>query len=366
MPTRRAGWRYALGASALIWSVIATVHGLASYTDLVRRGEPAELWTQLASYVPAYVPWVLYSAALYLHLARIPARATQPRRAAAAVALFAITFYLPQVCYQVLWTLQTSHQSLRTFPEAFASWPTIYWLVDLGLFLATFAAVAATVAVKAGVDAQQERQRLDAENLSLRLALERHRLDALRAQLEPHFLFNALNAISGLVRGDNRALALSALQQLSALLRYALVAAGRERVEMRDELDFARGYIALQALRYGSRLHFAITGAGDAALDAEVPPLILQPLIENAIRHDLECHEGDSRISVELTRTAAQLVIRVTNSVHPDATPNPGTGLGLAATRDRLALVYGPAASCDGSLHDSQFTATLTLPAVED
>lgn len=93
-------------------------------------------------------------------------RRTQPRRAAAAVALFAITFYLPQVCYQVLWALQTSHQSLRTFPEAFATWPTIYWLVDFGLFLATFAAVAATVAVKSGVDAQQERQRLDAENLS--------------------------------------------------------------------------------------------------------------------------------------------------------------------------------------------------------
>lgn len=365
MPARKAGWWYALGTSAVIWAVIATVHGLASYTDQVRRGQPAGLWTQLLSYFPAYVPWVFYGAALYVCLARTPARATQPRRVAVSVALFAVTFYVPQVCYQVLWALLASNQSLNTFPTALATWPTIYWLVDLGLFLATFAAVAATVAVKAGVDDQRERRRLDAENLALRLDLERHRLDALRAQLEPHFLFNALNAISGLVRGENKTLALSALQQLSALLRYALVAAGRERVSMREELDFARGYIALQALRYGSRLHFTIAGDASAVLDAEVPPLLLQPLIENAIRHDLECHEGDSHISLELTRTEAHLTIRVTNSVHPDASPNPGTGLGLAVARDRLALLYGPRASCHGSAHDGQFTVELTVP-VED
>ncbi|MDQ8177436.1 MAG: histidine kinase [Gemmatimonadota bacterium] len=345
---------------------MAVVHGLATYTDQLRRGQLVGLWPTLDSYFPAYLPWFIYSASLYVLLARDPARATQPRRVAACLAFFAVAFYVPQVCYQVLWDMRVWRQPLSTFPTAFAAWPKTYWLVDFGLFLATFAVVAATVAVQTAIANQQERQRVDAENLALRLDIERHRLAALRAQLEPHFLFNALNAISGLVRGENKALALSALQQLSALLRYALVAAGRERVSLREELEFARDYIALQALRYGGRLRFTVTGETDEVVDADVPPLLLQPLIENAIRHDLECHEGEGDIHLDLKRAGPQLVIRITNPMHPDATANPGTGLGLAATRDRLALLYGPSSSCVGAAHDGRFTVELILPAHSD
>jgi len=366
MPPARALWRSAILSSLLVWTVVAIVHGLAGYTDQLRRGSPGPLLAGVALYIPPYLPWMAFTSVLYVLLASEPLRATRPGRVALLTAVFAVAFYLPEVAYQILWDMYLRQQPWSNFARAAAAWPAVYWLVDFGLFLATVAAIAAIVAARSGLENQRQRQRLDAENLALRLDIEQHRLAALRAQLEPHFLFNALNAISGLVRAENKALALSALQQLSALLRYALVAAGRERVSLREELEFARDYIALQALRYGGRLRFTVTGETDDVIDAEVPPLLLQPLIENAIRHDLECHEGDSDIRLDLKLAGPQLVIRITNPMHPEATPNPGTGLGLAATRARLGLLYGPRSSCAGAAADGRFTVELNLPAHSD
>jgi hypothetical protein len=340
------------------WSVVAVVHSLAAHSDRVRRGMPSNLAVILAEYGPAYLPWVFFTAALFYLLSR----RTGPAPAARLFGVLTVGFYLPQVAYQILLFQAQSNRSWRDFWTVLGNWPTTAWLVDFLIYASTFSLVYAWVNVRAALDAERRQQRAEAEALELRLQLEQQRLGALRAQLEPHFLFNALNAISGLVRGDDKPLALTALQQLSALLRYALSASQRDWVSLEDELAFVRDYVTLQSLRYGDRLQLAVEGDTPAVRAADCPPLLLQPLIENAIRHDVECHDGRSEVRLALQLTGTRLTIEVSNAVHAGAASNPGLGLGLPTTRDRLALTYGSAATFSTSLTGDRFWVVMELP----
>jgi LytS/YehU family sensor histidine kinase len=197
--------------------------------------------------------------------------------------------------------------------------------------------------------------------LNLRLALEEQRMLALRSQLEPHFLFNALNAISALVREGDGTRALGGIGRLSDLLRYALSASARNTATVGTELQFVRDYLDLQRLRYGERLHVHIEGDSDLLHEVECPPLLLQPLVENALRHDLDCREGPSDITLTFTRDRDALYIRVANPVSAQASRNPGAGLGLANTRDRMQLVH-PGATLHAGLQGDRFVAEVRLP----
>jgi LytS/YehU family sensor histidine kinase len=211
---------------------------------------------------------------------------------------------------------------------------------------------------------EQAWQRAQTENLKLNLALEQQRLLALRAQLEPHFIFNALNAISALVRSGEKAVALTGISRLSDLLRYALSASSRDTVGIAEEMRFVRDYLDLQRLRYGDRLQVHIDGADNLAADDECPPLLLQPLLENALRHDLDCHDGPADIRLSFEREGGHMLIKVSNPVSEHASPNPGAGLGLRNTRARLELT-DPAASLHAGRVGERFLAEIRLPLRE-
>lgn len=196
------------------------------------------------------------------------------------------------------------------------------------------------------------------DNLQLRFELEQQRLLALRGQLEPHFLFNALNAISALVRSDDKRVALGAIGNLSELLRYALQASEQERVTLADECGFVSDYLALQKLRYGDRLQVRIDGLEEA----EVPPLLLQPLIENALRHDLDCHDGASDIRLAFAGDANRLTIHISNPCGGVRPANPGLGFGLRHTRARLQMAYGERATFATGVSEGRFVVDITLP----
>ena len=352
--------RAVLGSVA-VWTLVFVLHFVAGYTDSVCRGRPPMFGELLGSMALAYLPWVVLTTVLYLVLDREPQRLTDPRHMARRFLQSVGLFLIPETAYQILISLPDDG---TRFIDAAMRWPALLWFIDLSLLVATFTAVYALVAVRESLAARFRQQRTDAELLALKLDLEQQRLRALRAQLEPHFVFNALNAISSLVRGESRTLAVTALGQLSGLLRYALTASNAEWVTVADELRFVREYLALQQLRYGDRLRLTITGDDDAATGADCPPLLLQPLVENAIRHDLERHEGPSDIRLTFEADGPMLVVHVSNSTHPDAPPNPGLGLGLRATRDRLALAYHGRARFDARPVDGRFEVTLTIPRV--
>jgi LytS/YehU family sensor histidine kinase len=230
-------------------------------------------------------------------------------------------------------------------------WQGLFVFGGFGIFLefawstGTFIAVLAICTWRQGRVREQALQQSMNDVLHLQLDLQEQRLQALRGQLEPHFIFNCLNAISALVRSDDKRIALSGLNRLSDLLRYALTASSRDWVRVEDELNFIRDYLDLQRLRYGTRLQVSIEGADAMVLAGDCPPLLLQPLLENALRHDLDCHEAASDICMRFVLVGEQLCIQVSNAVNDELVANPGLGLGLPQTQARLQLIYGDTAS---------------------
>jgi signal transduction histidine kinase len=203
-------------------------------------------------------------------------------------------------------------------------------------------------------------ERLNA--LRAEAAASRAQLGALRAQLNPHFLFNALHSLAALVRRDPEH-AEEALERLGGLLRYALDEAG-ERVPLEREWDFVRDYLRLEQLRLGDRLRVE-TSCDAEARGALVPPFTLQPLVENAIRHGVARVPAGGRVTVAVRVRDERLTLRVEDD-GPGCAPSEwtgGTGLGLRSLRERLAASYGGTARFEVSTSPGAgFQATVELP----
>jgi signal transduction histidine kinase len=189
-------------------------------------------------------------------------------------------------------------------------------------------------------------------------------LRALRAQLNPHFLFNTLHSVLALVRHDPRA-AEEALEQFGDLLRYTLDTQKKgEVVALRDELAFVDNYLAIESLRLGDRLRLEID-VDDTARDQQVPAFCLQPLVENSIRHAIAPRAEGGSLSVRVRRNGNELLLEVADD-GPGARPvdvDNANGLGLRLVRERLATHYGGAAGFDvGARPGGGFRVALRLP----
>jgi hypothetical protein len=352
-----------LGTSLVIWTGVLVLHVAAAYSDMVRRGTPVTLQDLLRAYLVAYVPWVAFTTLLYLVMERRGGELADRRTVARLFLASLVCFLVPEVAWQVgAVTLRNAKDPLAAFLPALRRWPAELWLLDLTLMTSSFLVIYAIAMTREGRALRERQQAADAERLALRLELEQQRLRGLRAQLEPHFLFNALSAIAGLVRNNDQRVAIDAIGQLSAQLRHAITSSQKDWSTVGEEVEFVRGYLALQALRYPDRLRVHIETPASAEPIA-CPPLLLQPLVENAIRHDLECHEGISTIEVAVSPETEGTTITVRNTMHHGAPANPGLGLGLRGIRDRLALLYGTAARLEAGPVEGQFVVTTFLPS---
>ena len=230
-------------------------------------------------------------------------------------------------------------------------------LLKVYLTVATYWAIVVAVHVARHYREARARE-LHAAQLETQLA--RAQVEALKMQLHPHFLFNTLNAVSGLMREDVEAADLM-LTRLADLLRRTFETADEQEVALQRELEFIEGYLAIQRTRYGERLRIDLEVAAEARL-ALVPSLILQPLVENAIRHGVADEPGPGRLAIVARIERDRLVIRIRND---GRRPGPGVreGYGLRNTRSRLAALYG--ARADLSLAPAPgggAMATLAIP----
>ena len=186
-------------------------------------------------------------------------------------------------------------------------------------------------------------------------------LRALRAQLNPHFLFNSLNSISALAAPDPEA-ARRMCTLLGDFLRQSLSLGGRERVSLAEELALADRYLAIERVRFGARL--AVDRRADAdALRCLVPPLLLQPLVENAVKHGVADRVEGGTIRIEAHRRGDALVVEVENPRDPEAPPRRDQGLGLENVRARLDALDRRLTRVDVERAPDRFRVTLTLPA---
>jgi LytS/YehU family sensor histidine kinase len=186
-------------------------------------------------------------------------------------------------------------------------------------------------------------------------------LRALKAQVHPHFLFNSLNSISSLTASDPaRAREMCVL--LAEFFRKSLAIGDRASVSLAEELEVARTYLAIERLRLGERLTLEEV-VDEAGCACAMPPLLLQPLVENAIRHGIAtCVEGGI-LRVEARLDGARLRVLVENPFDPEAPARPGVGLGLSNVRRRLQARYGDTARMEAHRAPASFRVTLEIPA---
>jgi two-component system, LytTR family, sensor kinase len=219
-------------------------------------------------------------------------------------------------------------------PQGLLEW----FLISLPFGVAVYFAVLGVQHAAAYFLEARERETL-AARLSAQLA--EARLGALRMQLQPHFLFNSLNAITVIVRDRDNATAVRMLEQLGEMLRRVMRADRPQEVTLAEELEFVRQYLAIEEIRFSDRLR-PVFVVDPALLSALVPEFLLQPLVENAVRHGLAPRVTATLLRIEARREGDDLVLSVTDDgPGPNGAPaSSAEGVGLGTTRERLATLY--------------------------
>lgn len=194
----------------------------------------------------------------------------------------------------------------------------------------------------------------------LHSALSQEQLKTLRSQLNPHFLFNALNTVASLVRLKREKEAVSALSELSHMLRKILENKNNSDIKVKDEIAFINSYLSIQKMRFAEKLDTRISVEKDC-LEIDIPNMLLHPLVENAVQHGSQLESNKNLLNLEIKRTDKELKVKLTNKVALDD-KHEGFGIGLSNTRARLNRLYNEFQLELNPLNDDLFETLLAIP----
>ena len=342
LPLRR-GW---LIASA--WTTLALVQAITLYSQQGLRASHAIISTALNYSIMAILVWGCCRLNIRLQLWRRP-----PLRALAA--------YLGLgVGGMVVWcALELAAMRLWVGPDF---WDIVFagsWMFQLLGAAFTYAAAFGLGLVVQTFDREHESREREARLEAVAHAAE---IDAIKGRLRPHFLLNSLNSVLALI-DDDPAEARRMIGRLSSLLHAVFDGLDEPFVPLGRELGMVRDYLEVERIRFGDRLQFTVD-ADSTAAEALVPPLLLQPLVENAVRHGIEGNAAPGTLAVHARVERGRLRIRIANTV-TSSNGRSGTGRGLELTRHRLRTVYGEdGADLKAGPDADGFTARLDLPMV--
>jgi two-component system, LytTR family, sensor kinase len=228
----------------------------------------------------------------------------------------------------------------RKPPTFWDTW-SITLLYQVLLFLIAYVLI---LTITYLVDSREKVARQMTETARLNEELSKAQLAALRRQMEPHFMFNALNSIAGLVRDHRNDAAVSMIVGLSEFLRRASADSHRSQVTLAEEVEYLQRYVDIQKVRFGERLRVSVDIPADL-LDAQVPSLLLQPLVENAIKHGVAKRVVGGSVRVTGARKDGRVYLSVYNDgpSFPKDWETTGAGVGLANLRTRLQILHGKA-----------------------
>jgi signal transduction histidine kinase len=332
--TDRARWLWIAGA----WGAGALFD--ASQTVVIMRVEGKHhSWLPLfAIELAMWLPWAL-ATPFIVELAR-----RYPIFRGANIRAFGVHLAALAVISAIVETWYASLQVLFN-PWANKRWPTFVdaWSTSLIYQVFTFViAYALILTVTYLVDARDRIARQMTEAALLNEELSKAQLTALRRQLEPHFMYNTLNTIAGLVRDQRNQTAISMIVGLSEFLRRASESSHRAQVTLAEEVEYLQRYLDIQKLRFGDRLLVSLD-IPDELLEAKVPNLLLQPLVENAIKHGISKRVSGGKIRIVGTSRETTLWLSVSNDgpCTQDDLDATRTGVGLGNLRTRLQMLHG-------------------------
>ncbi len=198
---------------------------------------------------------------------------------------------------------------------------------------------------------------------SLAPALIEARLQALQARIRPHFLFNSINAVLSLIRDEPKR-AERMLEDMAELFR-VLMADNRQLKPLADEVELCHRYLEIEQIRLGDRLK-VVWQISNMPAHALVPPLILQPLIENAVYHGIEPQSGDGTLSIAIRSSGKQMHVVLTNPYQSDSTHVSGNRMAIANIKERLQLHFDAEANLHADIKGAQYIVTINMPITTD
>lgn len=338
-PSARVSWKLILG----IWTAYGLLASAQQEFLQLANGRHVSVLTGLADQLPQAWCWAALTPLVLWLGRRLPLRG--PGWAVrvgvhiliAAIIVFVIDaffeLYAPLVDPRYVATTPAVVRAFKAFAYFFAADSVLYWGV-------------LAFGIAADEAAHSRARELQRSELAGQLATAR--LSALKMQLHPHFLFNALHTVGALVRTGETAPAVEVVARLGELLRTMLDSAMTQEVPLREELEFIKGYLDIEQIRFHDRLSVRWDLEADV-LDTMVPHMILQPLVENALRHGITPQEAGGLLVIAAHAREDALELTVTDNGHglPQGRPGSLGGVGLANTRLRLSQLYGNAATLE-------------------
>jgi two-component system LytT family sensor kinase len=331
------------------WTILGVLESAVAYVRV--RGTPMERsWpAMLVANVPWWLLWALFTPPILALVRRVPPLGRRWARGAmvhvaGALVVTSAHLLLEGVLYYV--TVSRS----RGMPGLGRQWALFfsnYFVLDFVTYWLVVGAALAMMYYGRYHASALRAARLEANAARLELGLAEARVLALRTELNPHFFFNALNSISGLVRRGDNAAAVQMLGRLGELLRLTMDRDLAPEIPLGHELALVDRYLDIERVRFGDRLTVDVA-VEPPADDGYVPALILQPLVENAIRHGITRRPGAGRIRILARRLGDVLELSVRDTgegLGPRELTMRREGIGLSNTRARLAAMYGDAAS---------------------
>ena len=350
----------------LAWTAAAVFYSTQDFVPRLYRNEPVP-WE------PVLVGWL---AAMYICAACTPALLWLGRRWPIEQdhrwARGALHFLFAAIFAVVTSAIEAPVlASLGVFPVLMkaGSLVSVFFLLVINGFSGGVIRYWAVIVLQAIYRSHQNAQQRERESLRLQIQsselaaqLSAAQLSALKMQLHPHFLFNTLGAITTLVRQQKIQQAETMIARVSDLLRLTLDDVEAQEVALWRELEFLRLYLSIEQVRFEDRLRISITTDAELS-DAFVPHMVLQPIVENAVRHGLGQSEQAVLIDVKAEKQADSLILTVTDDGPGSPSGFEGRGIGLTNTRDRLLRLYGSRASLAAdNLPTRGVRVTVTLP----
>jgi len=344
---RPVAWALAIGLGlGAIETVKATVAGRSAPNEF---GFAEALLTNL----PWWLLWALIAPLVFRLVDRFPLQRSAWARPATVHGVACLVLSLGHLALSALGVWAAVGREFQTLEVTIGRLVAGYLVSDIVTYWAIVAAYSTYASRRRLEAAEQERRalelraaRLETEAAELRAEMTEARLAALRMELNPHFLYNALNTVSSLAQQGDRRTAVDMLAKLSELLRRTLDGPVEHEQPIEQELELLELYLSIERVRFADRL--AIDVAVDpSARGALVPTFMLQPVVENAIRHGVAGVRGPVKIDVSAAVVARGLVIRVRDTGPGFGAAMSGSGVGLRNTERRLETLYGQAGSLE-------------------